>query len=101
MHNYTNYLLANNQINLYGASVTGTRIGMCSTNLTMIDTSIDVSGRGCDGDEGSGAGLQKGECAGSGGANGGHGGYGGIENDKNDDHLKRCATSIPEAYSFG
>ena len=84
MHNYTTYLTANGQIRLFDADIAGPRIGLCSTNITLIDTKIDVSGRGCEGDQGLGRGHQHGSCAGSGGAHRGRGGYGGMEfNDGN------------------
>jgi hypothetical protein len=56
MHNYTTYLISYKEIGLYSALVEGPRIGICTTNLTLVDSSIETSGHGCLGDEGLGRG---------------------------------------------
>ena len=77
MHNFTAYLISYGNISMFGAQVTGPRLGVCAANLTLIDSAIDSSGFGCRSDEGLGRGHQSGRCAGSGGAHSGRGGYGG------------------------
>ena len=98
MHNYTTYLVANEQVILNSASIEGPRIGICTTNFTMLDSELNATGKGCMGDEGLSRGKQVGECAGSGGANGGQGGYGGIENESKAAHIEKCKDHFPEPY---
>ena len=93
--NYTTYLAADQQVILKDAAVEGPRIGICTTNLTMIDSELNASGKGCKADEGLSRGRQIGECAGSGGANGGHGGYGGVVNESSEKHLDECKDHFP------
>lgn len=56
MHNYTNYFISNNELLLLSTMIEGPRIGVCATNITMQDSSINASGHGCMGDEGIGRG---------------------------------------------
>lgn len=98
--NYTTYLAANERVLVTSAAIEGPRIGICTTNFTMIDSQLEASGKGCLGDEGLHKGKQTGDCAGSGGANGGYGGYGGIENESNSEHLAKCKDHFPEPYQM-
>ena len=100
MYNYTNYLVANNEVRLINSRVEGPRIGICSTNLVLKDSILQASGHGCLGDEGLGRGHQVGECAGSGGSHGGRGGYGGVENDDDQNYIEKCQNHYPEPYHF-
>ena len=54
--NYTTYLVADKQVLIKSASIEGPRIGICTTNLTMIDSELNASGKGCKSDEGLGRG---------------------------------------------
>ena len=56
MHNYTTYLVANQKIEMQATAVEGPRIGICTTELTMVDSKIEASGHGCVSDEGLGHG---------------------------------------------
>ena len=47
MQNYTTYMISYGELSLFGADVSGPRIGICASNVTMVDTAIDASGFGC------------------------------------------------------
>ena len=85
------------ELSMFGADVSGPRIGICANNVTLVDTSIDASGFGCSSDQGLGRGRQSGRCGGSGGSSAGIGGYGGVlvEQGENDGQLTKCTEHYP------
>ena len=102
MHNYTTYMVSYGEISLFGADVSGPRLGICAGNVTIVDTRIDSSGYGCKSDQGLGRGHQSGHCGGSGGSSAGIGGYGGmiVAEDENSDDALKCADHYPKAYAL-
>ena len=56
--------------------VSAPRIGFCSQNITLVNTSIDTSGFGCSSDQGLGKGNLTAGCSASGASYAGLGGNG-------------------------
>lgn len=94
------YIIAMGNITMSGADVLGPRIGICSNQITVNQTKISASGRGCGAGKGLGAGKQQDFCAGSGGAHGGVGGYGGSESSSLEEKAK-CKGQFPKPYHWG
>jgi hypothetical protein len=76
--NYTVYLMSYQSIELNAATVSGSRIGVCSPDVNLTGSVLDAAHKGCS--EGTGLGHGRGThlCPGSGGAHGGHGGIGSV-----------------------
>mmetsp|Transcript_32354 Transcript_32354/g.23370 ORF Transcript_32354/g.23370 Transcript_32354/m.23370 type:complete len:123 (+) Transcript_32354:1837-2205(+) len=100
MKNYTVVVMAFEEIDLKGVNLSGPRISMCAPSIQLIDSDINASWKGCQSNQGLGAGEQGDYCAGQGGAHGGFGGYGGTTT--NDVAEKtECASEYPVPYYFG
>ena len=96
------YLFSLGSINMDGAEVKGPRIGVCSNEVHLESSILNSDGRGCERDQGLGAGIRTPGCSGSGGAHGGDGGYGGVQSG-NSNQIAECKsnTSYPSSYYFG
>ncbi|TNV88047.1 hypothetical protein FGO68_gene7075 [Halteria grandinella] len=92
--NYTTYIVSYGQIGMLESKISGPRIGTCSTNLVLKNSTLDTSGRGCPTDTGLGKGLSTLGCAGSGASHAGIGGYGARNTTLTDD----CTATYPTAY---
>mmetsp|Transcript_8081 Transcript_8081/g.12440 ORF Transcript_8081/g.12440 Transcript_8081/m.12440 type:complete len:120 (+) Transcript_8081:1892-2251(+) len=93
------YILALNSLFMNNASITGPRIGTCSSYYSVLNSVVDASAKGCLSNQGLGAGRIIDDCAGSGGAHGGDGGVGDPENRKISN--ERCLSEFPSPYYFG
>lgn len=76
------YILSAGDIEIKSTVITGSRIGMCGSNIIMKNSRVDTSWKGCPRDVGLGStpvaefdGIY---CAGAGAAHGGIGGAGGV-----------------------
>lgn len=85
------YIFSLNTLDMDDTKITAPRIGICSNEITINNSEIDSSRRGCVNDTGIGAGKKMDGCAGSGGSHGGDGGYGGSESDE--PHIKASCKS--------
>eukprot|EP00347_Sterkiella_histriomuscorum_P018113 403346737 len=74
--NFSIYVFAANQILLQQSSILSPRIGLCSTQVKLIDSQVDTSTRGCLSDQGLGSGVKFDGCAATGASFGGDGGPG-------------------------
>jgi hypothetical protein len=61
---------------LSGLNILAPKVGICANEISLTNSVVDTSGRGCLSDQGIGAGSGRAICAGSGGAHGGRGGWG-------------------------
>ena len=76
-------------IKMAASDIIAPRVGVCGSNIQMIDATIDTSWKGCPRDQGFGSIPEKRvgdlKCAGAGASHGGAGGTGGItSNDENE-----------------
>lgn len=94
------YLLSQGKIVIDDAKVLAPRIGVCSNNIDIINSTLSSNGRGCTAEKGLGAGKSPLHCAGAGGAHAGNGGYGGSESSAVMDKSK-CRRNYPTKYTFG
>lgn len=99
-HNYTVYIVSFKDLRLIGANITAPRIGICSPHITLANSNLDVSERGCPSHTGRGFGYLKGACSGAGGAHGGFGGHGGMKSTDTSTH-KVCKTHYAQPYYYG
>ena len=73
------YIMTHGQLTIHGSKILGPKIGLCGGDITLVDTLVDTSWKGCQHDMGIGSIARKGDCAGPGAAHGGDGGYGGLD----------------------
>ena len=94
------YMLSLGIVRIEGAEVQGPRIGICSNNIKIENSLVSANGRGCQAEQGPGAGKQFHFCAGQGGAHGGYGGYGGSESSEKTEKAQ-CKSKYPLPYHAG
>lgn len=98
--NYTIYIVAFDDLQFSGVKITAPRVGLCAPNITLVNSNVEVSNRGCKSSMGRGLGVATKGCGGSGGSHGGTGGYGGVE-PKNHLRQNRCKAHFPRPYYYG
>lgn len=45
--NFTVYMVSFDEINFAGTNITASRVGLCAPDITLSESNIDVSARGC------------------------------------------------------
>jgi len=45
--NYTIYVVAFDDLKLEGTKISAPRVGLCAPNINLVDSDVEVSGRGC------------------------------------------------------
>ena len=96
---YSQYIIAMEELKMKGSQVEGTRIGICARDATIQDSLLNTTAHGCPSDEGIGKGQVMERCAGSGGSHAGRGGYGGLEDKRGS--IETCKARHNPTYVFG
>jgi len=74
--NFSVYIMAFNDISMVDSQISGPRIGLCTTDISVYGSTISTDRKGCLSETGLGAGVIFNGCAASGAAHGGDGGPG-------------------------
>ena len=73
---YTVYMLAEEQLSIESSSVQGPRLGLCASDIDIVDSVLNAAEQGCARGMGIGHGKTADYCSGAGGSHGGYGGQG-------------------------
>lgn len=94
------YIMTHGKLTLQGTSVVAPKVGLCAGDITLMNSKVDTSWRGCPHDQGLGSLPRAAACAGAGAAHGGVGGHGGVDSADAGDKAF-CANAYPEPYYNG
>ena len=78
--NFSMYLLSYGQVEIQDSDIKTSKLGTCSTDLLLLNSQVNTTGRGCAADSGMGKGLITPGCSGSGASHSGFGAYGAKSN---------------------
>jgi hypothetical protein len=73
--NFNVYLVSFGEISLVDFNLTGPKVGMCAPIISIVQSTINTSGKGCNNGTGLGKGVMSTGCYGSGASYGGNGGH--------------------------
>lgn len=95
------YIMTGGKLTIYGTKVLAPKVGLCGSDISLSDTLVDTSWKGCPHDKGIGSIARYGDCAGPGAAHGGDGGFGGLDRIDRLGEDTLCRDHFPKARYDG